>query len=187
MHILIIGADSKLGLFFTEQLNKLGYKLYVTGKNKFKLNKIKEDISNNIEMFTIDLASIYNCKKLFNQLSQENIDIVINCTNISLNKSFLESSIDDDLDLIDNNISSIHTITKLFIKYFEQNDKGIIFNFISNDNNSIVHNACNEYLNKLIISVNYELNKKENKAKIICFNDENKQDVIDKINEINKK
>ncbi len=186
MSILIIGADTKQGLFFTEQLNKFGYELFVTGKNKFKINKIKENISDKIETITIDLASIYNCKKLFNQLSKENINIVINCTNILSNKNFLDTSIDEDLDLIDNNICSIHTITKLFLTYFEEKNNGYIFNYNSNENTSITNNACNEYLNKLTKSINYELVKKEKNVQVISFNENNKQEVINKINTIKK-
>lgn len=181
MKALIIGADKEIGLSFTKYLNELGYELIIVGKNKNKLNKIKETI-NNIETICIDVASIYNCKKLFTQLSKDDIDMVINCNDLKSTGSFMKSTIDEDVDLLDINIKSVHTLTKLFLSYFEARNKGYLLNLVPCDCNKpypkmATYMASKSYILKLTQSIIFELKKKNKDVYIGCFCDKNPNNV----------
>ena len=64
----------------------------------------------------MDISSTYNCMELYNSLKKEDIGILINCAGFGLYGDFVDSNIDKELDMIDLNVKSVQTLTKLFLK-----------------------------------------------------------------------
>lgn len=156
MKVLIIGC-SNIGKNFINELSKQGHDIFIVDKNKKEIEKIKNE--NNIkDCMTADIASLYNCKKVYNHFIKEDINIVINCSNLSNNKKFMNSSIDNDLDIIDLNIKAMHTITKLFLKIFIEKNSGYILNVTTN-NSDILYESSKLYCLRLTQSIKEELNK----------------------------
>ena len=174
MKALITDGNCKIGVEISKILNRKGYELILVGKNKKKLEKIADEIGDNIQIIATDISSTYNCNKLYNKIKDEDIEIVINCANNEIVGEFSDSKIDSDLDLIDLNIKAVHTLTKLFLKDFEKKDSGYILNISSIIAFSAyplmaTYSASKSYVSRLTIAINEELKKKKSNVYVGCF------------------
>lgn len=131
MKALITGASSGIGADMARILSSKGYDLILVARNKRKLEKLKKELTTNVEIITIDISSTYNCMDLYNKVKNEDIEIVINNAGAGVYGSFDETSLDKELDMIDLNIKAVHTLTKLFLKDFKERNQGYILNVSS--------------------------------------------------------
>lgn len=173
MKALIIGINSEFGEAITRKLNELNYNLILVSKNKKKLEKLQKEIKD-VETISMDISSIYNCKKLYNKVKDDNIDIVINSEEIEIKGAFTDTKIDNDLDLIDLNIKSMHTLTKLFLEYFSKKNGGSILNVCNVDAFSprplkSTFSASKSYILSLTNSINQELKVQKKNVYLGCY------------------
>lgn len=131
MKALITGASSGIGRELAKVLSNMGYDLILVARRKNKLDQLSKELKTNVEVIDMDISSTYNCMKLYNQVKKENIDILINNAGFGLFGKFDETKLDTELDMIDLNIKTVHTLTKLFLKDFKKKDSGYILNVAS--------------------------------------------------------
>lgn len=131
MRALITGASSGIGRDFAIILSKMGYDLVLVARRKDRLEALKEELTTNIEIISMDISSTYNCMKLYNKVKDYKIDIVINNAGFGIFGNFIDTNLDKELDLIDLNIKTVHLLTKLFLKDFVERDSGYILNVAS--------------------------------------------------------
>ncbi len=131
MKALITGASSGIGKEFAIKLSEMGYDLILVARRKTKLEKLKKELKTNVEIINMDISSTYNCMSLYNQVKKEKIDILINNAGFGLFGKFDTTKLDQELDMIDLNIKTVHTLTKLFLKDFKKRDSGYILNVAS--------------------------------------------------------
>ena len=131
MKVLITGASSGLGAEFARILSKQGHDLILVARRKKKLEDLAKELNTNVKIINMDVSSTYNCMELYNQVKKEKIDILINNAGFGLFGKFDETKIDKELDMIDLNIKTVHTLTKLFLKDFKKRDSGYILNVAS--------------------------------------------------------
>ena len=131
MKALITGASSGLGADMARVLSDMGYDLILVARRKTRLAKLKSELKTNVEVIVMDVSSTFNCMDLYNQVKDENIDVLINNAGFGLFGDFSETSIDRELDLIDTNIKGVHILTKLFLKDFTRRNRGYIMNVAS--------------------------------------------------------
>lgn len=131
MKALITGASSGLGADFARVLSERGYDLILVARRKGKLEKLKKELKTDVEIIDMDISSTFNCMKLYNQVKKEKIDILINNAGFGLFGEFDTTKLDTELDMIDLNIKTVHTLTKLFLKDFKKRDSGYILNVAS--------------------------------------------------------
>jgi len=131
MKALITGASSGLGADFARVLSERGYDLILVARRKGKLEKLKKELKTEVEIIDMDISSTFNCMKLYNQVKKEKIDILINNAGFGLFGKFEKTKLDTELDMIDLNIKTVHTLTKLFLKEFRKKDSGYILNVAS--------------------------------------------------------
>ena len=131
MKALITGASSGIGRDMARVLADLGYDLILVARRKTKLEKLQKELKTNVEIIPMDISSTYNCMSLYNQVKKQDIDIVINNAGFGVFGEFINTNIDKELDMIDINIKTVHTLTKLFLKDFKNKDKGYILNVAS--------------------------------------------------------
>ena len=115
MKALITGASSGIGYEMAIYLSELGYDLYVVARSGDKLNLLKEKVKTNVNIFKYDLSIIDNCYLLYDKLKDEDIDIVINNAGFGIYGNYEEDNLDNELNMIDLNVKSLHIMTKLFI------------------------------------------------------------------------
>lgn len=131
MKALITGASSGIGREFAIKLSEMGYDLILVARRKTKLEKLKKELKTNVEIINMDISSTYNCMSLYNQVKKEKIDILINNAGVGIFGKFDETKLDPELDIIDLNIKTVHTLTKLFLKDFKKRNSGYILNVAS--------------------------------------------------------
>ncbi len=131
MKALITGASSGLGADMARILSEKGYDLILVARRKTRLAKLKSELKTNVQIIVTDVSSTFNCMDLYNQVKDENIDILINNAGFGDFGDFTETSIDKELDLIDTNIKGVHILTKLFLKDFAKRNRGYILNVAS--------------------------------------------------------
>jgi len=131
MKALITGASSGIGADMARILSKQGYDLILVARRKDKLEKLKEELKTDVQIISMDISTTFNSIKLYNKVKKENIDILINNAGFGVFGPFNETDLDKELDMIDLNIKTVHTLTKLFLKDFSKKDKGYILNVAS--------------------------------------------------------
>lgn len=131
MKALITGASSGIGRDIARILSSKGYDLIIVARNKEKLNELKSELKTNVKVISMDLENIENVKRLYNDVKDDNIDILINNAGFGLIGEFNKTSIDKELSMIDLNIKALHILTKLFLTDFIKKDSGYILNVSS--------------------------------------------------------
>lgn len=115
MKALITGASSGIGREMAIYLSSLGYDLIVVARDKKKLDDLQKEIKTNVNIYNYDLADTKNCFKLYDDIKDEKIDILINNAGYGLFGSYDEVNLYDELNMIDLNIKSLQILTKLFL------------------------------------------------------------------------
>lgn len=124
MKALITGASSGIGYDMALYLSKLGYDLIIVARNKEKLLILKENVNTNVTIFNYDLSLASNCYKLYEEVKDKKIDIVINNAGVGVYGDYGCNNIDKEMNMIDLNIKAVHILTKLFIN--NENTKYIL-------------------------------------------------------------
>lgn len=131
MKALITGASSGIGADMARILSSKGYDLILVARNRRKLEKLKKELKTDVEIINMDISTTFNCMELYNKVKNEDIEIVINNAGFGVYGNFDETSLDKEVDMIDLNIKTVHTLTKLFLKDFKEKDRGYILNVSS--------------------------------------------------------
>lgn len=132
MTALITGASSGIGRDIARRLGKMGFRIVISGRNLESLQKLRKEIGEKrVKIITADISEKEECFRLYREASKYDIDILINNAGFGLYGSFSDTSLDRELDMIGVNITSVHILTKLFLKDFRHNDRGYILNVAS--------------------------------------------------------
>ena len=115
MKALITGASSGIGREMAIYLSELGYDIIVVARSKEKLEDLKNIVKTKVLVYEYDLSKNVNCYKLYNDIKDKNVDIVINNAGFGLFGDYHESDLDIELNMIDLNVKAVHILTKLFI------------------------------------------------------------------------
>lgn len=131
MKALITGASSGMGADMARVLVDEGYDVILVARRKTKLEKLQKELGDKAKVIVKDISSTFNCMELYNEVKDEDIDILINNAGFGVFGEFNKTNLDRELDMIDLNVKSVHTLTKLFLKDFIKKDKGYILNVAS--------------------------------------------------------
>lgn len=135
MIALITGASSGIGMEMAKNLAARGINLVLVARRKDKLLELKRNIlamcDVKIRVITKNLSSVEACAELYEEVSQVNIDILINNAGFGLYGEFVETDLNTELNMIDVNIKALHVLTKLFLQDFTLRDRGYILNVAS--------------------------------------------------------
>ena len=131
MKALITGASSGLGESFSHILHNKGYELILVARRIEKLEKLKEVFGDNTIIIKADLSDSKQVFSLYEEIKNEDIEIVINNAGFGKLGNFDEIELSDEISMINTNITAVHILTKLFIKDFIKKDHGYILNVAS--------------------------------------------------------
>ena len=129
MKALITGASSGIGRDIARELSKRGYELVIVARNLDRLNKLKEELNTNVEIESMDISVVENCKKLFEK--HNDIDILINNAGFGDCGEFTKTSLEKEIQMINTNITAYHVLTKLYLQKMREKNNGIILNVAS--------------------------------------------------------
>lgn len=129
MKALITGASSGIGKDMAKELSKRGYDLILVARDLEKLNEVKEELKTNIEVVSMDISIVDNCKKLHEE--HKDIDILINNAGFGDCGYFSKTNLEKEIAMINTNIVAYHTLTKLYLQDMKEQNKGTILNVAS--------------------------------------------------------
>lgn len=169
MKALITGASSGIGKDLALGLSKLGYDLILVARSKDKLQKLAKECKTKVEVVSLDLSTVENCKKLFSM--HKNVDILINNAGYGLYGEFSKTDLEKELNMIDLNIKAVHVLTKLYLKEMIKKDSGRILNvasvaaFLPGPLMSTYY-STKSYVFNFTAAINKELKKKHSNVKL---------------------
>lgn len=170
MKALITGATSGIGRKMAEILSAKGWELILTGRNKNVLNELKEQLGNT-EIIAADLSDRKQVFKVYELCKDKNIDLLVNNAGYGVFGRFDETDLEDELNMIDVNITALHILTKLFLRDFKKRNSGRILNvasvagFMSGPLLSSYY-ASKNYVLKLSIAIYEELRRSHSNVTI---------------------
>ncbi len=173
MKVLITGASSGMGRDMAKYLYSYGFELYLVARDKKEINSVFKGYKN-IHAYGYNLMCEEECVKLYKQLKDENIDILINNAGFGDAGNFSETSLDKEMDMINLNIKAYHILTKLFLKDFVKRDYGRILNVASMAGfmpgpYMATYYATKNYIVSLSLAIYEELKRDNSKVKISVF------------------
>lgn len=169
MIALVTGASSGIGYEIVKELCLKNIECIAVARNKEKLEELKRQFENIVQIYSLDLSQEKNCYLLYEKLKNKNIDIVINNAGVGVLGNFIDTNLRNELDMIDINIKAVHILTKLFLKDMVEKDYGYILNISSIGayiNGPIISSyyATKAYVSSFSKAIIYELSKLKSKV-----------------------
>lgn len=169
-YALVTGATSGIGKQIAVILTEKGYKVIACGRNRAVLSALAEQYGMIPQL--CDLSSKEQCVELHKKYSDLNVTAVVNCAGFGFVRDFDKISVDDDVDMINVNITSLQILTKLFSQTMK---KGVIMNVCSSaaftpEPLMASYAASKAYVYSYSRAVDYELKKRRSRVHVcvIC-------------------
>lgn len=178
MWALVTGASSGIGRDMSRYLFSLGYNLVIIARNKNELEKLKKELiekdkSKEILVIEKDLSKIENCIDIYNTTKQKNIDIdlLVNNAGFGVFGEFTKTDLNNEINLINTNITAVHILTKLYLKDMSRKNNGKILNVASIAGMEpgplmAAYYASKAYVIRLSRAINKELKRQKSNIKI---------------------
>jgi len=130
---LIVGASGGIGNAITKKLAEQNYNLFLIGKNKNKLLKLKKEIKKDdiiVEIESVDLTNKKQINKSIKKIRKTfgKIDILINTSGIFLIKSIDKTTIEEFEESFNINVRAPFIFSKEFSKDMKKSKWGRIVN-----------------------------------------------------------
>jgi len=134
---LITGATSGIGKELAILFAKDGYKLVIVARNEKRLEETAELLrhlgSPLVTSISCDLSVVGNAQQLYNNIKERNIriDFLVNDAGAGEHGFFKETSLEEELSIIQLNVASLVHLTKLYLKEMVARDNGKILQLAS--------------------------------------------------------
>lgn len=130
MRALITGATSGIGKCIAESLSKRGWELILTGRNEKMLKELQKKLGRT-QVIDADLSDRKEVFKVYGFCRDKNIDLLVNNAGYGIFGKFDETDLNDEINMINVNITAVHILTKLFLRDFKRKNHGRILNVAS--------------------------------------------------------
>ena len=176
MWALVTGSSSGIGRDMARYLYDLGYNLILVARNRDGLECLKKELEikkdkQQIIVIPKDLSNIENCKQVYEETKEIDLDLLVNNAGFGIFGEFSETNLTTEINLINTNITAVHILTKLYLKDMLKKDKGNILNVASIAGMEpgplmATYYASKAYVIRLSRAINKEIKKKKSKVKI---------------------
>ncbi len=173
---LVTGATAGIGESFTRLLASKGYDLVLVARDKKRLQERAKSLSKkykiNVEILQADLSVPAQLARVEKRLSNSKkpIEVLINNAGFGIKDSFLVSSIEDEINLIDVLAKAPMQLMHAVLPQMLSRDSGTIIN-----NSSVAsfiaggtYSAAKSYLTVHTESLHTELSKTNIKISVLC-------------------
>ncbi len=178
-YVLITGATSGIGYELTNIFAKNKYNIIITGRNKLKLNEMKDNLTNkyniNVYAFHKDLSEKNSAIELYNEIREKDVivDILVNNAGFGYVGEFLNEDIKKDSSMMVLNIETVTYLTKLFARDMRKRNFGKILNVASTGGYhpgpyTSVYYATKAYVLSFSEAISYELKKYNIVVSTLC-------------------
>jgi short-subunit dehydrogenase len=132
-YALVTGASSGLGYELTKLFAKDGKNLVVVARSRDKLEDLKKELENKHRTKVKVLSDYKATSEIYAELEEEHIevDVLVNNAGFGVYGTFSETNLQQELEMIQVNVTSMTSLTKLFLKKMLTNKSGKILNISS--------------------------------------------------------
>lgn len=136
-YILITGASSGIGYEMANELAGKKFNLILVARTETKLQQMQAELKSKhgilVHYFAADLSDVNAAKELYKKVKQENLLVtyLVNNAGVGNYGNFTETSLEEELNMIQLNISSLVVLSKLFAKDMVNRKSGRIMNISS--------------------------------------------------------
>ncbi len=131
MKALITGATSGIGKEIAVYLHSLGYELILTGRNEAALAQMAKTFGKGTQYIALDLSDRQAPFLLYRFCKGQGVDFLVNNAGFGVHGEFWQSSLEEELSMLDVNVRAVHILTKLFLRDFVRAGNGRILNVAS--------------------------------------------------------
>lgn len=121
MKCLITGASSGIGRDMAQVLSDMGHEIIMVSSNKDKLENSSKVIKNS-RIYVADLRKKEDIDKLCAYILVEKPNVVINNAGFGAFGFYDEISVNKEMDMINVNLIALHKITRVCLKYMNNNN-----------------------------------------------------------------
>ncbi|MET4655984.1 MULTISPECIES: SDR family oxidoreductase [unclassified Exiguobacterium] len=135
--VLITGASGGIGKELADRFAQDGYNMVLVARNEAKILELATDyqMTHGVDVTVIakDVATPGVPQEIFNELQQKKIhvDYLINNAGFGLYGAFLETDLEQEMNMIEVNIKAVTVMTKLFLPGMVQRNRGGVMNVSS--------------------------------------------------------
>lgn len=135
--VLITGASSGIGYEMANQLAVKKLDLLLVARNGQKLNELKIELERqhgiNVYVIQKDLADEKNARALYEDVKKLGLEVtmLVNNAGKGMYGSFSDTDLDDEVKMVQLNITSLVVLTKLFLQDMLVRKQGRIMNIAS--------------------------------------------------------
>lgn len=106
MKALITGASSGIGRDMVRVLAQKGWDLFIAARRLDRLEELKGELAgSNIVCIKADVSTKEGCLALYEEVRNENIDMLINNAGFGVCGMFLKNDLDEELQMIRTNMT----------------------------------------------------------------------------------
>lgn len=133
-YILLTGASSGIGYEMANQLAAKKFNLILVARTESKLQEMQAELTAKygiqVQYFAADLSDVNASKDLYKAVQQENylVTHLVNNAGVGNYGNFIETSLEEELKMVQLNVSSLVVLTKLFAKDMVSRKSGRIMN-----------------------------------------------------------
>ena len=183
MYALVTGASGGIGRQMAGYLAYKGYDLILTARSKERLEEVlikihKKYPERKVILLPADLSQREECFRLHEEACElvgaEQIGFVVNNAGMGVYGLFTETDLERELTLIDLNVTSVHILSKLFLKDLIANGQGVLLNvgscagFTSGPTFSSYY-ASKNYVVRLTEAIHEELRRAKSPVRVSCL------------------
>jgi short-subunit dehydrogenase len=132
---LITGATAGIGAAFARNLAKAGHDLVLVARDTDRLAaasaRLQQDFGVRTTELTADLTQPAGLAAVEEFLAAQPVDLLVNNAGLGLNKSFLKSTVDEELYLLNLNVVSVMRLTHTAVRGMVERGAGAIINVSS--------------------------------------------------------
>lgn len=136
-YILITGASSGIGYHMAIQLAEQKKNLILVARSEEKLKKLQRELIDiykiSVHYIVKDLSVVDNAIELYGEVLERNLLVsgLVNNAGVGTYGEFIKTSLEDELKMIELNISSLVALNKLFVNDMVARKSGRIMNISS--------------------------------------------------------
>lgn len=136
-YVLLTGASSGIGYEMANQLAEKKMNLILVARSETKLQQIQQELTTRhrilVHYIVKDLSDVQAAIDVYNVLKREKIIVtaLVNNAGVGNYGNFIDTSLEEELKMIQLNISSVVALTKLFAKDMVSRKSGKIMNVAS--------------------------------------------------------
>ncbi|ADO82616.1 SDR family NAD(P)-dependent oxidoreductase [Ilyobacter polytropus] len=133
MNVIITGASSGIGRELLKIFVDNGHFVIAVARRKEKLEKIKKEFDEKVEIICTDISKLENIRELHEEIKKMNIDVDLLINNAGTGEYgfFYETDIKSHIKTLDLNIRGLTYLTRIFAEEMFKKGSGGIINVAS--------------------------------------------------------